>query len=246
MHTQFQWAALLALGVAGALTAATLIRDQGAELPSLVLAYGIYVPLAAAGFGMSAGAPGLWPAGLVVFIIHLAWATLCGAITLLVIGFRPPTMLGYSFSGALVLAGLLLFIGFTGAGAVFVARIGLPTLTPSSTPSPTATATPSLTPTPSPTTSPTRTPSPSPSQTPSPTPAPIIAIIDVEDGTGAFLRDAPAGEAITTLLNGTVVHMLPEAAAEAGGQLWVHVFVPALNRDGWILQPLVLTATPSS
>src|SRR3989304_8761277 len=37
MHAQFSWLALLALGAAGALTAGTLIRDQNAELPSLLL-----------------------------------------------------------------------------------------------------------------------------------------------------------------------------------------------------------------
>jgi uncharacterized membrane protein len=94
LHTQFQWPALLALAAASSLATATLIRDQSPELPSLVLAYGLYVPLAAAGFGLASGVPGLWPAGAVIFFIHLAWATLFGAITLVVIGFRPPTQIG--------------------------------------------------------------------------------------------------------------------------------------------------------
>lgn len=246
LHAQFQWAALLALAAAAALTTATLIRDQNAELPSMVVVYGLYVPLASAGFGLASGVEGLWPAGLVVFLIHLAWISLFGAITLLVSGFRPPTLFGYSIGATLLLAGLVAFIGFTGAGAVFGARIGLPTLTPSNTPTATWTPTPTVTLTPSQTPTASRTPTASPSRTPSPSPTPVIAIINVEDGSGAFLREEPAGQAVTTLLNGTVVHMLPEAPASAGGQLWLHIYVPALDRSGWILEGLLATATPQA
>lgn len=246
MHAQFSWVALLALGIAGALTAGTLIREQNSELPSLVLSYGIFLPLAASGFGVGSGLPHLGPDGLVVFAIHLAWATLCSAATLAVAGFRPPTVFGYSIGAALFLASALIFVGFTGAGAVFGAHIGLPTLTPSITPTATPTATASYTPTPSRTPTATRTVSATPTQTITPTATPVIAVINVEDSSGAFLRAAPAGQAITTLLNGTLIHLLPEAAVEAGGQLWVHIYIPAIQRDGWILQELMRTATPQA
>jgi hypothetical protein len=244
MHAQFQWPALLALGIAGALAAATLIREQNAELPSLVLAYGLFVPLAAAGLGLGSGQPRMFLDGAVIFAIHLAWATLCGAVTLAVIGFRPPTLFGYSIGAAVLLLGVLLFIGFTGVGAVFGARIGLPTLTPSNTPTATLTPTASQTPTASRTPTATRTVTATPSQTPTPTPAPVIAIIDVDEGSGAFVREEPAGQALTTLLNGTIVHVLPEPPATAGGQVWIHIYVPAIDRSGWVLQNLVATATP--
>jgi len=244
IHAQVNWFALLALAVAGALIAGTLIRDQHAELPSMLLAYGVYVPLASAGFGLGSGLPHLWPDALVVFAIHLAWGILCGAAALVFAGFRPPTVFGYSIGAAVLLVAVLIFIGFTGAGAVFGARIGLPTLTPSHTPTATQTPTPSLTPTPSRTPTATRTLTPTPSETTTPTPTPVIAIIQVEEGSGVFLRTSPAGQAFTTLLNGTIVHLLPEETTEAGGQLWLHIYVPALGRDGWILQDLVVTATP--
>ena len=244
-YTQFHWIGLLAMTAAGALTAATLIRDQNAELPSLLLAYGLFVPLAAAGFGLGSGTPFLWPDGLVVFAIHLAWATLCGAATLAIVGFRPPSFFGYSIGAAVLLAGALVFVGFSGAGAVFGARIGLPTLTPSNTPTATLTPTPSRTPS----LTPTRTPSPSltptPSETPTPTPAPILAVIKAKEGNGAFLREEPAGQISTSLLNGTLIHILPEDPADAGGQLWVHIYIPSRNEYGWILGSLVATATPA-
>jgi hypothetical protein len=227
------------------MTAATSIReDRNPEVPNFLLAFGLYVPLAIAGLGLGSGIPHLWPEGLVLFAIHLAWATLCGAITLAAIGFRPPTMFGYSLSAAILLAGFLVFLGFTGAGAVFGARLGLPTLTPSPTIPPTASFTPSQTPSRTPTGTPTRTHTPTPSLTPSQTPTPIIAIIAAEDSSGAFVRTEPAGLAITSLLNGQVVHLLPEPPQSAGGQLWLHIYMPARDQFGWILQGLLVTATP--
>lgn len=243
LHSQASWPALVVMGIAGVLTPATLIREEHSQAASLVLAYGLYVPIAAAGFGLSGGLPHLWPDGLVLFAIHLAWATLWGAVALAIIGFRPPSWYGYSFGAAVLLAGVLLFIGFTGAGAVFGARIGLPTLTPSPTLSPSPTLTPSLTSTPSPSATPTRTGTPTPTQTLTPTATPVLAVINSSGG-GAFIREEPAGLAITTILDGFIVHLLPEAPRQAGGQLWLHVYVPGRDLTGWILQSLLATATP--
>jgi hypothetical protein len=245
LFAQINWGAMLVMGVAGTLFAATIIREgHNADVPSFLLAFGLFVPLAVSGFGLSSGQPHLWPDGLVLFAIHLAWATLCGAITLSIIGFRPPTLFGYSFGAAVLLAGVLIFIGFSGAGAVYGARLGLPTWTPSVTPTASATMTPSRTPTltASATKSPTATAS--PSHTPSPTPTPIVALIDAEQGSGAFVRDEPAGEAIVSLLNGHVIHLLPEPVQSAGGQLWQHIYIPDRNEFGWILQNLIVTVTP--
>jgi hypothetical protein len=245
LYAQLQWPAILALAVAGVLTAATLIRvGHNPEVPSMMLAYGLYVPLAAAGFGLGSGLPYLWPDGLVLFAIHLAWVTLCGAVTLAIIGFRPPKWFGYSLSAAIFLAGILIFIGFTGAGAVFGARLGLPTLTPSATFTPCPSLTPSLTPTRTPTATPSPSRTPTPSLTPSSSPTPILAIISAEEGSGARVREEPAGLVITTILNGTVVQLLPEPPQSAGGQVWIHVYLPDRNLTGWILQSLLATVTP--
>ncbi|HRN49869.1 MAG TPA: DUF389 domain-containing protein [Anaerolineales bacterium] len=243
LHALLSWPGLLVVGIAGALTAAMLIREQNARAASLLLSYGLYVPLAVAGFGLGSGQLHLWPHGLVVFAIHLAVSTLCGAAALAASGFRPPRWYGYSFSAAVLLAGVLLFIGFTGAGAAFGARIGLPTLTPSLTPTATITPTASITPTPPPTATPSRTPTRTPSQTPSPTATPQLAVISA-DGSGAFIREEPAGIAITTILNGQVVELLPDPPQEAGGQLWLHVRLQGRDLSGWILQNLLATATP--
>ncbi len=245
LYAQLQWPAILVLTVAGVLTAATLIQvGHNPEVPSMLLAYGLYVPLAAAGFGLSSGLPYLWPDGLVLFAIHLAWVTLCGALTLTIIGFRPPKWFGYSMSAAIFLAGILIFIGFTGAGAVFGARLGLPTLTPSATFTPSPSLTPSNTPTRTPTATPSPSRTPTPSLTSSPSPTPVVAVIHAKEGNGVFIRKEPAGEVITTILNGKIVFILPEPPRAAGGQLWVHVYLPERNLYGWILQNLLATVTP--
>lgn len=243
LHALLSWTGLLAMAAAGALTAASLIREQNTSAASLLLSYGLYVPLAVAGFGLSSGHLHLWPHGLVVFAIHLAVATLSGAGALAAIGFRPPAWYGYSFSAAVALAGVLLFIGFTGAGAALGARIGLPTLTPSPTLTASVTPTPSITPTPQPSATPSRTPTRTPTLTPSPTATPQLAVINAQ-GSGAFIREEPAGMAITTILNGQVVELLPDPPQEAGGQLWLHVRLLGRDLSGWILQNLLATTTP--
>lgn len=243
LHALLTWPALLSMAIAGALTAALLIREQAAQAPSVLLSYGLYVPLAVAGFGLSTWQLHLWPHGLVVFAIHLVVAALSGATVLALSGFRPPAWYGYSFGAAILLIGALLFIGFTGAGAAFGARIGLPTLTPSPTLSPSPTLTASITPTPSPSATASRTPTRTPTLTASPSATPVLAVIQAE-GSGVFIREEPAGLAITTILNGQVVELLPSAPREAGGQLWLHVHLPGRELTGWILQNLLATTTP--
>ena len=81
------------LAVSSILTAVTLVRLESYEssslgaLPSAALAYELYVPLALAGFGLGSQVPHLWPDGLVVFALHLAWSALLGALTSGIDGF---------------------------------------------------------------------------------------------------------------------------------------------------------------
>ena len=49
---------------------------------------------------------------------------------------------------------------------------------------------------------------------------------------------------IRSYLNGTLIQILPETS-EVGGQIWVHVIVLEDNAEGWLLQTLVLVATPA-
>ncbi|OGO73353.1 MAG: hypothetical protein A2Z49_04610 [Chloroflexi bacterium RBG_19FT_COMBO_56_12] len=99
---------------------------------------------------------------------------------------------------------------------------------------------PSLTPTL--TLTPTRTPT--ATFTASPTPLPIYAL--VEPDRGACLREEPDLQAAPVgpcLLKDTLLQILPETA-ETNGYTWVKVIVVQDGRVGWIMQDLVLVATP--
>lgn len=255
-QAKLSWANFLVLAAGAVLTTIGMVNTEAASqrrlqaaAPSVALAYGLYLPLVSAGLGLGLRISGLWPDSLVVFMIHLAWSSLLSVITLVVMGFRPLTLFGYTLGGAVALLSVILLIGISSLGAALNAQIGFPTPTPSLTP--TRTATPTLTPTPIPPTAtltPTLTPTVTltPTQTPTPTATPIIAIVDLDDASeGARIRDEPGGETIGYLTNGTLIILLPETR-EVEGVLWVQIIDPA-GVNGWIVQSLVktVTATPT-
>ena len=256
-HARLSWHNLLVLAVGTVLTTISLVRSKRrAAIASVALTYEIFLPLAVAGFGLQSGFPHLWPDGLVVFAVHIALASVLGALTLILLGFRPLTLFGFTLGGVAGLAAIVLLIGLGGVGAVFWGQVAIPTavptatLTASITPSPTAS--PTLTATPVPPTAthpPTNTPThtPSPSSTPVPSPTPVYALVSVsEDLGGANLRAAPGfNEAwLTSALNGTLIEILSDAPVEADNVLWLHIKLPD-GREGWMLQSALLAATPA-
>jgi hypothetical protein len=256
VHAQLSWDDFLVLALGAILTSIWLVNNRrGAAAASVALSYELYAPLAVAGFGLGSGTAHLWPDGLVVFAVHLAWAALFGAITLALLGFRPLTLFGYTLGGMVTLIGVILLIGLGGAGAAVGGQIALPTSSPTmtftptltETPSPTITVTPSPVP-PSETPSPTNTSTVTPSFTftPSPSPTPVYALIASPEGGGGIMRDAPSfgGNFITSLLNGTLVEILGEKPVmDDRDRPWFNVRL-ADGREGWMLQSVLLVATP--
>jgi uncharacterized membrane protein len=262
LHTQLSWPGFVVLTVGAMLTAVAMVRTSrqtsiayyGTMLASVALAYELYLPLAAAGFGLAAGVPNLWPDGLVVFAVHLAVAALLGALSLALLGFRPLTLFGYTVGGTFALLSVILILGITSAGAVIGGQVALPTPVPTLTytptfPPPTATRTftpvpPTETLTPTPTSTLTLTPT--ATITPSPTPMYAIVNSSPESG-GAHLRDEPGLNAriIRTYINDTLMLVIPGAIIEADGLQWMNVIAPDGNQ-GWMLQSLLLISTPES
>jgi hypothetical protein len=250
-------AGFVVLTLGSVMTTLWLVRSKrSAAVASVALSYELYVPLTVAGFGLGSGLEHLWPDGLVVFIIYLAWAALLSAVTLLFLGFRPLTIFGYTLGGAMLLLGILVVIGLSGAGVAFGGQVALPTPIPSETPTPTQTFTPSPTLTPSltpvpptqtPTSTATATITPSPTLTITPSPTPVYAVVNAVEGGGAVLRDQPGfgTEIITTVSNGTRVEILSEKPSEdAQGYFWHNVRIPD-GREGWMLESTLLVATPA-
>jgi uncharacterized membrane protein len=246
-HAQLSWPNFLVLAIGAIWSAAAIVHeDQNPSIPSIALAYGFYIPLVIAGFGITSGVPHLFPDGLVIFAINLAWGALLGAVTLAVMGFRPLTLFGYTLGAAVTLLGVILLIGLGGASAVLGAQVALPTSTPTPTFTVTPTATLTLTPVPPTSTlTPTVTPSPTkpPTITPSPTPTPILALVQARLGGGALIRSEPNGKIIGSLINDTLMKILPESV-ESNGTVWVHVIAPD-GTEGWMDQRVLVTATPA-
>lgn len=253
LHAQISWPNFLVLAVSAIFTTISLVRSEESQgrsitaLPSAALAYALFVPLAVAGFGLGSGIPHLWPDGLVIFVLHLSWSALLGALTLALMGFRPPTLFGYTLGGAVTLSGLILMIGLFGAGAVVGAGMGLPTPTPSLTP--TFTLTPTLTRTPVPPTltlMPTLTPSLTLTPTPTLTltPTPVLGVIRAGGSEGARLRAAPNGETIGFLTDNELVIILPETEV-TNGISWARIEI-ANGLQGWIVQSLLGSVPPTS
>jgi uncharacterized membrane protein len=254
LNAELSWINLIVLTVGAIFTAATMAHhERSPAAPSVALAYTLYLPLAVAGLGLGSGAAHLFPDGLVVFAIHLAWGAFLGAITLAILGFRPMTVLGYTFGGAVTLIGVALVVGFS-AYSTTLGWFGPPLAVATYTPTSTSTLTPippsatyTLTPVP-PTLTPTITETPTrtatPTKTYTPTPVPVYARIGPEEG--ALIRAEPGFSSPTLypgIMQGVLVQLLGNSQ-EVDGYTWIKILVIEDKRVGWILQSLLQIATP--
>ena len=253
---------LLSFGMVAVMVLLTRKPDQTPRLVSAALAFELFLPAAVAGFGLSSGIDGMFQSGLITVLIHLAWGTLLGALTLAVLGLRPNSLLGYATSGILILVCLVSAVLINGSvqlpqmphleAAVLptvrptaqITATPEPSLTPTitNTPENTLTLAPSATRTVVPATA-TQTPEPSITPSPAPTQEPVLAIVDAKEGNGAVFRSAPylSAEAVAdfpTLLNGTYVKMYEVVENDDGQWARVRLFNDE-EIEGWILRSLL-------
>ena len=75
---------------------------------------------------------------------------------------------------------------------------------------------------------------------------PVYARVFSDQGGGTVVRKTPGGAVVTTVLNDVLVEILPETE-KVDGVIWVHVNVILGERkiEGWILQNVLVTATPA-
>ena len=271
MHARLWWTDLVVLALGAMLLAASFVRSEKRPfLPSVMVAYELFLPLNAAGFGLGSQVSGITFEGLLIFIVHLSWTLLFGALTLFFLGFRPTKILDWLFS-LLVIAMLLFGLGslmMTGTNQTLtngnqpeptrVAEVAdarpemsdtadtLPTSTsapsPSRTPTPRSNATSTVIPSPNATLDPTQT----ATQTLTPEPTPLYARIFSRVGGGAYIRREPNGPVILTLANEELVQALSEPI-DYDGTDWVQIRVVRNDQtfEGWIMQELLQTATPA-
>jgi len=259
------WPSLLVLAVGAIVLNISFVRSEDKPiLPSAMLAYGLFLPLSAAAFGLGSGAEGIWPQGLLVFLVYFAWAGLFGVATLALLGFRPRSFLGYAFSGIILVIGVGVLLVLSGMGGSLPAQI--PALNATSTPTasvgtqgtapgplqytpiPTQTVVAAISSTPTPKRTPTFSipPSSTPTTTITPLPTPVYARIFSKDFGGAIIREKPGGPVVMSLSNDYLVQVLPDVQ-QYKGSIWVHVSASLPDGreiEGWILQDVLVTATP--
>jgi len=273
IHSRLWWPDISVLTIGAILLTISFVRSESRPyLPSALVAYELFLPLCAAGFGLGSGVSEIWPQGLYVFFVHLAWASFFGIITLFFLRFYPISAGGFAFTGLTFIVLITIVILLTGFDQWIKVQAGL--ATPKPTPTAQVTATLALapglgiTPSPSsipepatafigaPTATPSYTPRPTlevtlpPTDTPTSTvtaePTPIIAQIKASEGGGAFIREKPGGKVLATLGNGATVTIVPNDLQDVNRVIWVHVFatVNDVRVEGWMIQGVLVTATP--
>jgi hypothetical protein len=272
VHSRLWWPDLAIVAVGAIILTVSFVRtEEKPFLPSVMLAYGLFLPISAAGFGLGSGVGDIWPNGAFIFLVHFAWAGMFGLITLIALRFMPTSIEGFVLSAGIAVVFVILLLHFMSGAAlkqVSTSQMADPTQPPTLTvnilpvsqagaqPSPSftpiiETTTPtqelSLSPTPVPLTLEVTLP---PSETPTVTltiePTPIYARILADKGGGAYLRKSPNGKYLITLDNYSVVQVLPDTQ-EINGVTWAHVIAikNGLQLEGWILQIVLDVATPA-
>ena len=253
LHSHLWWPDLVLVTLGAALLAIAFVRsEQKPILTSIMLAYGLFLPLSASGVGLGLGVQPIWPNGALIFLAHLALSILVGILTLAALRFKPLKFSGYFLSFVIGVLSLATLFYLTGLGQVI--RNGIIATRRSSVPTPISLVLPTVTPTSTLTAIPTALPSstPMPSSTPTfpptPEPTPSYAIISAaQQFGGAVVRTEPAvGSWVTTLLNGSLVQVLPETQ-DVNGDIWAHIRT-ADNVEGWVLQGVLkaTSITPST
>jgi hypothetical protein len=247
IHAQLWWPDLLVTALGAALLAISFVRsEQKPVLASVMLAYGVFLPISAAGIGLGIGKDiggvTLWPNGLLVSLVHLTLAILCGGIILMAMHFKPIRASGYIlpvFIGLLSVATLVVLTGLVSLirDGITSARTIVPTPTslivPTATPPVIRTATPS----------PTSMLSATYTITPTLVPTPAYAIMAASTGGGALLRTEPgsgSGTVIMVISNGILVEVLPETQLVLS-TTWVKIRVN--NVEGWVMQTVLAVTT---
>ena len=270
-HSRLWWPNIVVLTIGSIILIISFVRsEERPYLPSAVLVNAFFLPICAAGFGLGSGVSEIWPQGFYVFIVHLAWATFFGIITLFFLRFYPTSTSGIAFTALTFLLLIVVVSSLTGFNQWIMIQAGLaprtPELVPIVQPSLTPIQVPTITlsPRPEQATAPigvptqtpmlgathTSTPTIPPTETFTPTitaePTPIIAIISAAEGGGAFIRETPGGTVLRTLGNGATVTIIPNDFQEVNNVIWVHVFtvVNDVRVEGWMIQSVLQTATP--
>jgi uncharacterized membrane protein len=252
---------LLTIGALLALYITVKVPKNRSLVASVALAYEIYIPISLAGFGLTSGFAGLFPEGLEIAGLWLAWVIFVGTIFLAILKIRPATIFGYLLTAVILAAAVYALFNNSSLGTTLQSELQItpkpPTVFVTSTgssaiiePTPTATVTetpqPGLFSTSVGESTATNTIAPTDTATVTITPKPTLLYAKTYSSTsnGVILRKTANGDYLTLLKVDTLVEIL--ATQEVDNRIWVNVRVVEDGQEGWILQSLLLTATPSA
>ncbi|MHC1740331.1 MAG: DUF389 domain-containing protein [Anaerolineaceae bacterium] len=246
---------LLTIGILLAIFITVKAPKNRSLVASVALAYEIYIPIGLAGFGLTSGFQGMFPQGLEIVGIWLAWVIFIGTVFLTILKIRPTTVFGYLLTAVLLAAAMYTLLTNSAFGAAIKAQLQTtpkaPTVVQTTQMNIFESATPTETPIPgavitlqeSATTMVALPPTYTPTVTITPKPTPLYAQTYSSVSDGVNIRKTAGGDYLALLKVNTLVEVL--GTSEVGTQIWVHIRVVETGQEGWILQSLLLTATPS-
>src|SRR5688500_6074993 len=134
-HSRLWWPDIFVLTIGSIILTISFVRsEERPYLPSALVTYGLFLPLCAGGFGLGSGVNEIWPQGLYVFFVHLAWATFFGIITLFFLRFYPTSTSGIAFTGLTLLLLIVVVSTLTGFYQWIMTQAGLAPRTPEPVP----------------------------------------------------------------------------------------------------------------
>jgi hypothetical protein len=193
--------------------------------------------------------------------IWLAWVIFAGTIFLTILKIRPTTIFGYLLTAALLGVALYTLLTNSAFGTALKSQLNAaetstatltvaaptasgfiesaqPSLTPTLTPQPgTVTTREELVPTN------TLVPTDTATVTITPKPTPVYAQTYSSDGNSVVIRKTANGDYLALLKVNTLVEILDTTLVD--NRNWVHIRVVETGQEGWIVQSLLQTATPS-
>lgn len=269
----FSWFTILLLVIGASLTTFIFVRNPrlNALVSNVALVYGLFLTLGSAGFALSQGNDVLFYEGLKLFGLYFLVVITTGSVTLFFLRLHIRKFLRLiPFMMLIGFTGFYLFSFSTESfiSPFFAANSWLPEMGKMSNPLPIDTvvvtptkekivqestqrlptglqkteAVPTLN---QATSTPTLPPTYTPTTTLTPLPTPVWAEVNAVGANGANIRTDPGFSAriLTTLLNGTLIQVLPDTAS-VDGIIWVKVKLQD-QTEGWIVRNLILSATPA-
>ncbi len=118
IHSRLWWPDLLVLALGAVILTVSFVRSEAKPfLPSVLIAYELFLPLAAGGFGLGSGMSEIWPYGLLVFVVHFCWASMFGLLTLVALRIMPATTESFAFSVAVAFILLAVLVVLMSGGS---------------------------------------------------------------------------------------------------------------------------------